>query len=60
LTLDPSQAPTRRRSCFGWLAGMLPRSSGGRLTPVSDLPPRVLNDIGLHQDIVDALLRHRR
>jgi hypothetical protein len=61
MSYDSSDTPARRRaSHFGWFSGLLPRSSGGRPTHVSDLPPRVLNDIGLHQDVVDAFLRHRR
>jgi hypothetical protein len=60
MTFDPSNPPSRQRSGLGWLSGLLPRSSGGRLTRVSDLPPRVLDDIGLNQDLVDAFLRHRR
>ena len=61
MTVDPTNPASRRRpSALGWLSGLLPRSSGGRVTHVSDLPPRVLNDIGLHQDLVDAFLRHRR
>jgi hypothetical protein len=60
MTFDPTNPSSRRPSGLGWLDGLLPRSSGGRLTHVSDLPPRVLDDIGLHRDLVDAFLRHRR
>lgn len=61
MSYDSSDTPARRRaSHFGWFSGLLPRTSRGRITPVSDLPPRVLNDIGLDQHVFDALLRHRR
>ena len=61
MTYDSSDMPARRHaSHFGWFSSLLPRSGGSRVTRVSDLPPRVLNDIGLHQDVVDAILRHRR
>jgi hypothetical protein len=59
MTYDSSNSPTRRRMS-GWFSSLLPRSGGSRVTHASDLPPRVLNDIGLHQDVVDAILRHRR
>ena len=57
MTYDPSSASRRHG---GWFSRLLPRTRVGRATHVNDLPPRVLNDIGLHQDVVDALLRHRR
>jgi len=60
MTYDSSDTPRRRTSGFGWFSSLLPRASGGRVTRASDLPPRMLNDIGLHQDVIDALLRHRR
>ena len=60
MTLDPTSRPARGK-IGGWLSSLMGgRSSGGRITPVSGLPPRVLNDIGLQQDVIDALLRHRR
>ena len=60
MTYDSSSSPRRRTSNFGWFSSLLPRSSGSRVSRASDLPPRLLNDIGLQQDVVDAILRHRR
>lgn len=58
---DSSDAPTPRGAArFGWLPGLLPRPSHGRVTRVDDLPQHIIDDIGLHQHVVDALLRHRR
>lgn len=60
--IDPTSPRTRGRiSPLGWFSDLLGgRSTGGRTTRVTDLPPRLLNDIGLSQDFVDAMLRHRR
>jgi hypothetical protein len=62
MTFDPTSPPARGRSSrLGWFSGLLGgRSTGGRTTRVSDLPPHLLNDIGLRQDLVDVTLRHRR
>jgi hypothetical protein len=57
MTSDPSIPPSRGR--FHWLRGIL-RSRGGRPTRVEDLPPHLLDDIGLNRHFVDVTLRHRR
>lgn len=60
MTLDPSSRPSRGK-LGGWLSAIIGgRSSGGRVTHVSNLSPRVLNDIGLHQEVIDSLLYDRR
>ena len=57
---DPTLPTTRTRSSGrGWLAGLL-RSRTPRVTNVSELPPHLLYDIGVSQDLVDVMLRHRR
>ena len=61
MSYDSSDLPTRRRaSRFGWFSGLLPGPSHGRITRADELPPRIIDDLGLHQHVVDALLRHRR
>jgi len=61
MSYDTSDMPTRRRaSRFGWFSSFLPALGHSRITRVDELPPRVLDDLGLHQHVVDALLRHRR
>lgn len=60
MTFDPS-SPNTRGKVTGWFSSLMGgRSSGGRMTRVSDLPPRVLDDIGINRDFVDVMLRHRR
>lgn len=61
-TIDPTSPRTRGRSSrLCWFSNLLGgRSTGGRTTRVSDLPPHLLRDIGLGQDRVDVMLRHRR
>ncbi len=61
MTIDPTTPSARpRTSRLGWLSDLLGGRSGERPTHVSHLPPRLLNDIGLSQDFVDVMLRHRR
>lgn len=46
---------------FGWLGAVLEaRSRARRVTSVADLSPRILNDIGLHQGIIDSITWDRR
>jgi hypothetical protein len=58
MTFDPTtQTPRSRGLRPRWLIGLF---STERPTRVSDLPTRVLDDIGISRDLVDAMLRHRR
>ena len=60
MTLAPSSRATPRK-VTGWLSSLLGgRSSGGRITRVSDLPAWLLDDIGINPSVVDPPLRRRR
>ena len=60
MTYDPSTPPVRGRSLRPkWLHGLL-RPHAVDMTHVSELPPRLLEDIGFNRDLVDVLQRHRR
>lgn len=62
MTFDPTSPPLRSRGLRPrWLTGLFgPRSTRERLTHVSELPPRILDDIGISRDLVDVMQRHRR
>ena len=58
--MTDSNTPGRNRPLRrNWLAGLLP-ARAARLTSVTDLPPRLLNDIGMNSDALDITFRHRR
>lgn len=52
---DGPAAPPRN-----WLGRLLGNRGRRRTTPASDLPPHLLDDIGISRALVDVTLRHRR
>ena len=62
MTIADPTMPTTRTRTFGrrWFADLMQSRARARLTNVSDLPPRLLYDIGFSQDLVDVMQRHRR
>ena len=57
-----ADSPIARPRRFGWLTRMMPRRGArpDRFTPINELPPYLLYDIGLTPDRLDSDGRQRR
>ena len=62
MTIADPASPTARARSFRrrWFADLIPSRATTRLTNVTDLPPHLLNDIGLNEGHVDMMQRQRR
>jgi hypothetical protein len=60
MIFDPTDFDAPAEPSTNWLRRLFGGRRRARLTPVSELPPRLLEDIGVSRARTDITPRHRR